>query len=164
MNCNNYEGKCAKIILSQHKCQVCSNLLMKVDDKQDSCSIFFDFKLYEGCNKNSLCIPSQRALVIFSECRELFACNFSQLMSSSGIIQKLCELCVDRFHALPCNAVMNGTCMIDTVRKCILFFVRVLFFHKIKLLNRDMSRSKNSDEKSETTQKRNRKAMKVLHS
>lgn len=50
-------------------------------------------------------------------------------------------------------------CMTETLNKSVALFVRVLLYHKVKVLNREMSSSKTEDK----PQKRNRKALKIMH-
>jgi hypothetical protein len=93
-----------------------------------------------------------------SACRNIFSDKFDQLKHEMGVQRRLREECfakLDEFVAAGILDLNFADCYKDTVHKAIALFLRVMIHHKIKVLNRGISKS--------TSVKRNRKAMKVLH-
>lgn len=153
-------GYIAKVVLASHKCQQCRAILLKVDQvTRESSNMFLDFKLYDGCRKDSLLTPSEFAIRIFCECRLVFTTHFNELMFGSRVICKLCELCTERVRDIPGFLQDKETCVTETINKSVALFIRVLLYHKVKVLNREMSAPKTEDK----PQKRNRKALRVMH-
>jgi len=54
---------------------------------------------------------------------------------------------------------MQCPCAKETVQKSVALFIKILLYHKVKVLNREMTSSGSVDKAG----KKNRKAMKVMH-
>ena len=53
---------------------------------------------------------------------------------------------------------LTEPCVQETVKKSVALFLRILVYHKVKVINRDMSCKTNKK-----TGKRNMKALKIVH-
>jgi len=154
-------GYIAKVILQSHEnCVACRELLLSSDgvctDNPATTEVFFKFKLYEGCKKTSLHVPSATAVMLFSECRKMFVENIGKLMSGNGVFQSLFHICIEHVNKI---LVMQCPCATETVQKSVALFIKILLYHKVKVLNREMTSSGSVDKAG----KKNRKAMKVMH-
>jgi len=152
-------GYVVKVILSSHQCVSCSDLMLCTDTSicnTDLSCVFFDFKLYDGYKSNSLHVPSQFAVLLFSQCRDVFVKQFDKVMCGSDVLYNLFERCIDCISEM--SKSLTEPCVQETVKKSVALFLRILVYHKVKVINRDMSCKTNKK-----TGKRNRKALKIVH-
>jgi len=108
------------------------------------------------CLLSSLHVPSDVALHIFAaECRHVFAQNVDKLLCGKHVCHHLCEL--SRARLKHENLYTETSCVTNTVNTCVALFIRVLLYHRIKVINSEFVKGKEG----EKPKKRNRKAMKI---
>ena len=154
-------GYVAKVVLSSHACEVCRKTLLHTDgtSANPGC-VFFGFKLYDGLKSTSLHTPSDFAVRMFTACRQIFVSQFSTVMCGNSVLHTLYQLCMTAVQGLLGSTVVSDTCMHEGISKAVALFLRILLYHKVKVLSRDMSSKSNT---CAGNKKRNRKAMKVVH-
>ena len=149
-------GYVIKSVLNSHKCVECSQFLLNSESvPESSADVFFHFKLFEHCNMSSLHVPSDVAVHIFAECRHVFAQNVEKLLCGKHVCHHLCEL--SRARLKDENLYTATSFVTNTVDTCVALFIRVLLYHRIKVINSEFVKGKQG----EKPKKRNRKAMKI---
>lgn len=139
----------------------CKHLLLKgkTDDRNVKCEVFLHFKLYKHCIDESLHRPSDVVMNLLTVCYNKFIENFDSVKHTTAVFSKLHDSCVTKLNEV-CEDVgfhsSCGSCMKDTLNKCIVLFLKVVLHHKVKVITRTLL---------ETTKqsRKNRKAMKVTH-
>lgn len=89
----------------------------------------------------------------------IFADNFSKLMFGPCVFQMLFQMCLEHATDILSFRDMSSTCLKESVEKSVALFLRILLYHKVKVLNRELTSGNSADKPG----KKNRKAMKVMH-
>jgi hypothetical protein len=89
-------------------------------------------------------------------CRDLFVAKFDEVKHTSGVLKQLYDTCLAKLDGLEKNEMKICECSTSTVNRGISLFLRIILYHKLKVTNRNMAKAVN-------VQRRNRKAIKVLH-
>jgi hypothetical protein len=117
------------------------------------------FKLYKNCSIDSLHCPSRSFEILISACRNIFCDQFDQVKHKPGVLHHLLESCLLQLNELSSSGFLRLDCAVcckDTVQRAMALFLRIMLHHKLKVDNR-------ATVKVTKAQRRNRKAIKVLH-
>jgi hypothetical protein len=147
-------GYVCKVVLRDHDCDCCRKELLRGDSDVcvGSMETFLDCKLYKHCKQDSLHRPSERLVQLLSGCRDVFIDNFDKVKHEPKVFRQLLEKCCDVYELLK----PPEDCAARSFLKCSMLFIRVLLYHKVKVINRGMADSSKQSRK-------NRKAAKVMH-
>ena len=112
--------------------------------------------MYKHCTADSLHSPSKFMVDVVQACQKKFNETFALSRHRKNILGRMFSLSEAEVGKMP--EVAEGSlfdCQVETIKKVIGLFLRVLLYHNIKLLNRSL--------KNKAAGKRNRKAQKVMH-
>ena len=151
-------GFVVKAVLTSHCCSHCRDILLSADINHSQVCVFFDFKLYDGYSRSSLHTPSDLSVRMLCECRDVFVNKFDEVMCGNTVLYDLYMCSLDAVLPLLCSVSISEICMNEAIQKAVALFLRILLYHKVKMLNRSISHKPTT-----SSGKRNRKAKKVLH-
>ena len=148
-------GFVIKTVLTSHNCSPCRDMFLSDSNNRQAC-LFFDFKLYEGYSSSSLHMPSDFSVRLFCKCRDIFVNKVDEVMCRNTVLYDLYMCSLDAIFPLMSSVSISEICMNEVIQKGVALFLRILLYHKVKMLNRSISCTTSSG-------KRNRKAQKVVH-